>query len=170
MLLAAEGFVELHPNRGALVVDWAGDNLRQVFDLRAMIEGYCCALAAQNRDEPEVEAMKEESEHFLSLVSSRRPATPVKIAESNNRLHRLILDAGKNRRVGSLLVAVIQVPLVNQTFARYAREDLVRSASQHQDIVRAIEARDAPWAEAAMRAHIHAAKRTIFGADAAASP
>lgn len=162
-LLTAEGFVELHPNRGALVVDWTGDNLRQVFDLRALLEGYCSALAATQRTDDELARMREEADRFSGLVARKRAPRMQAIAESNNRLHRLILDAGKNRRVASLLVAVVQVPLVNQTFARYSREDLARSASQHHELVRAIEARDAPWAESAMRAHIHAAKRAIFG-------
>lgn len=162
-LLTAEGFVELHPNRGALVVDWTGDNLRQVFDLRALLEGYCSALAATQRDEAELSLMREEADRFSEMAARKRLPPMQAIAESNNRLHRLILDAGKNRRVASLLVAVVQVPLVNQTFARYSREDLVRSAGQHQELVRAIEAQDAQWAESAMRAHIHAAKRAIFG-------
>jgi DNA-binding GntR family transcriptional regulator len=39
-LLAAEGYVELRPNRGAVVIDWTDENLLEIFDLRAMLEGY----------------------------------------------------------------------------------------------------------------------------------
>ena len=45
-VLAAEGYVELHPNRGAMVIDWTEENLLQVFDVRAMLESYGCELAA----------------------------------------------------------------------------------------------------------------------------
>ena len=52
-LLAAEGFVELRPNRGAIVIDWTDDNLLEIFDVRAMLEGYGASLAAlrASRDE-----------------------------------------------------------------------------------------------------------------------
>ncbi len=63
-MLAAEGFVELHPNRGAMVVDWTEENLLQVFDLRAMLEGYGCELAAMNRTEQDLAALQAEADVF----------------------------------------------------------------------------------------------------------
>lgn len=170
-LLAAEGFVELRPNRGAVVIDWTDDNLLEIFDLRAMLEGYGAALAAQRASPPEIHAMREEANVFLALthqVGVGKLDLRL-IAESNNRLHRLILSAGKNQRLASLLVAVVHIPLVKQTFGKYTLEALARSAAQHHDLVAAIEAGDAVWAEAAMRAHIHAAKKVIFGATPATS-
>ena len=159
--LVAEGFVELHPNRGAMVVDWTEDNLLQVFDLRAMLEGYGCELAALHRTDQEAEALQQEADRFSELVQQTSPDS-VRIAESNNRFHRLILASARNHRLASLLVAVVQVPLVRQTFAKYDLPALQRSASQHQDLVLAIRSRDAPWARSTMSAHIHAAKTVIF--------
>lgn len=161
-LLAAEGFVELRPNRGAVVIDWTDANLLEIFDLRAILEGYGASLAAQTATAPEVAQMQHEAQLFYTLTQKVGALDLRAIAESNNRLHRLILDAGKNPRLASMLVAVVHIPLVKQTFAKYTPEALVRSALQHMDLVSAIESRDPVWAEAAMRAHIHAAKKTIF--------
>jgi DNA-binding GntR family transcriptional regulator len=162
-VLAAEGYVELHPNRGAMVVDWSEENLLQVFDVRAMLESYGCELAATHRTEEELGELQREADLFGTLV--HRDGTPDSrlIAESNNRFHRLILSAGRNARLASLLVAVVQVPMVKQTFAKYDRVALVRSAQQHQDLLVAIRARDGAWARATMAAHILAAKNVIFG-------
>jgi len=162
-VLAAEGYVELHPNRGAMVVDWSEENLLQVFDVRAMLESYGCELAATHRTEEELGELQREADLFSTLV--HRDGTPDSrlIAESNNRFHRLILSAGRNARLASLLVAVVQVPMVKQTFAKYDRVALVRSAQQHHDLVVAIRARDGAWARAPMAAHILAAKNVIFG-------
>jgi len=162
-LLAAEGFVELRPNRGAVVIDWTDDNLLEIFDLRAMLEGYGASLAAQRATTAEMAQMRLEAEQFAALVHSAEAPDMRQVTESNNRLHRLILDAGKNRRLASMLVAVVHIPLVRQTFGRYSQAALERSAAQHLDLVAAIEARDAVWAQAAMCAHIHAAKKVIFG-------
>lgn len=165
-LLAAEGFVELRPNRGAVVIDWTDENLLEVFDLRAMLEGYGASLAALRATRAETAQMRAEAELFATLVGTPAASDLRLVAESNNRLHRLILDSGKNRRLASMLVAVVHIPLVKQTFGRYSREALGRSAAQHLDLVAAIEARDAVWAQAAMCAHIHAAKKVIFGTPA----
>ena len=169
-LLAAEGFVELRPNRGAVVIDWTDANLLEIFDLRALLEGYGAALAAGRATSEEVQQMRREAMNFQALTRKPQPLDMRLIAESNNRLHRMILDAGKNERVASMLTAVVHIPLVKQTFAKYSLESLERSAMQHLDLVSAIESGDAVWAEAAMRSHIHAAKKVIFGAATAAQP
>ena len=166
-VLAAEGFVELHPNRGATVVDWTDENLLQVFDVRAMLEAYGCELAATHRSDDELEALQREADVFCTLVASGDAHDSRLIAESNNRFHRLILSSGKNARLASLLVAVVQIPMVKQTFAKYDQAALARSAQQHQDLVLAIRGRDGAWARATMQAHILAAKSVIFGAASA---
>jgi DNA-binding GntR family transcriptional regulator len=162
-VLAAEGYVELHPNRGAMVVDWTEENLLQVFDVRAMLESYGCELAAEHRSDDELGELQREADLFSELVHCQGAHDSRLIAESNNRFHRLILSAGRNARLASLLVAVVQVPMVKQTFAKYDRPALVRSAQQHQDLVVAIRSGDGGWARATMAAHILAAKNVIFG-------
>lgn len=169
-LLAGEGYVELRPNRGAVVIDWTSDNLLEIFDLRALLEAYAASLAAQRATPAEARAMRQEAERFRDLVSGRGAPDLNRVADSNNRLHRMVLDAARNPRMASLLVAVVHVPLVHQTFGRYDRDELARSAMQHLDLVAAIEAGDPVWADAAMRSHIHAAKQVIFGAKAGADP
>jgi DNA-binding GntR family transcriptional regulator len=160
-LLAAEGFLELRANRGAVVVDWTDANLLEVFDLRALLEGHGCALAARNATAAEIEALRSEARIFESLCHA--PQIDLRaVAESNNRFHRLLLDTGRNRRVAALLAAVVHMPLERMTFARYDDATFMRSASQHHELVDAVAAADPIWAEAAMRAHIHGAKATIF--------
>jgi DNA-binding GntR family transcriptional regulator len=170
-VLAAEGFVDLHPNRGAMVIEWSSENLLQVFDLRVMLEAYGCELAASHASVQDVADLKAEAERFSELVAKRNRRHMNAIAESNNRLHRKILDASGNRHLASLLTAVVQVPMVSQTFARYDQAALDRSAAQHQDLVHAIAAGDRELARATMQAHILAGKRVIFASrDGDASP
>jgi DNA-binding GntR family transcriptional regulator len=161
-LLAAEGFVELRQNRGAVVIDWSDSSVLEIFDLRAILEGYGASLAASRATPQETQQLRLEAQTFHKLVFDKPRLDLRLISESNNRLHLQILDAGKNPRLASMLIAVVHIPLVRQTFAKYSRESLERSATQHLDLVSAIEARDPVWAEAAMRAHVHAAKKVIF--------
>jgi len=159
--LAAEGYVELHPNRGAMVVEWSIERLLQVFELRAMLEGYGCELAAMHRDESDVDRLQTEADRFSELVERAGPRNSRQVAELNNEFHTLILSAARNPRLTSLLAAVVQIPLVTQTFSRYDDTALRRSALQHQDLVQAIRRRDREWAHATMRSHILAARQLL---------
>lgn len=168
-VLAIEGFVEMHPNRGAMVIDWSDDNLLEVFDVRVMLESYACELAAERASAQDIEAMRRQADRFSELVEKGGNRHRHLIAEANNDLHQQILQSCRNQRLASLLVAVVQVPMVHQTFARYEKDDLRRSASQHQDLVHAIGRHDPEWARAAMQAHILAGKQVIFAGKAAGS-
>ena len=163
-LLAAEGFVDLRPNRGAVVSDWSDASMLELFDLRAILEGYGASLAASRASKDEARQMRLEAQTFFDLVHGTKKFDLQLISESNNRLHRLILDAGRIQRLASSLLTIVHIPLVRQTFNKYSRESLERSATQHLDLVSAIESRDAVWAEASMRAHIHAAKKVMLHA------
>lgn len=168
-LLAAEGYVELRANKGATVIDWTGAELYEVFDVRAILEGHGCALAARYATAAQVEQLKAEADRFQQLVLAATVDTRA-VTESNNRFHQLILDAGRNRRLAAMFSAVIHVPLEQLTFARYNTETFMRSAQQHQELVIAIAAHDPNWAEACMRAHIYAGKQIIFGSQPPVQP
>lgn len=171
-VLAAEGFVELHANRGALVVDWNDKNIIEAFELRAMVEAYGCELAAKHRTKQDVEALRREADRFSELISRSGNAARAArggdadraaIAECDNRFHRVILGAAGNPRIASLLSAVVQAPLMTKTFLRYDKESLQRSAMHHHDLAMAIAAGDGEWAHATMRVHVLAAKHLLFG-------
>ena len=161
-VLALEGFVELHPNRGAMVVDWNDDNLLEVFDVRVMLESYACELTAERATAQDVETLKKHADSFSELVEKDHKRLRQKITQVNNDLHQQILHSCGNQRLATLLVAVVQVPLVHQTFARYEIEDLRRSAFQHHDLVQAIARKDREWAKATMMAHLLSGKQVIF--------
>jgi DNA-binding GntR family transcriptional regulator len=59
------------------------------------------------------------------------------------------------------LSSLIEAQLMMKTFASYQDEDLIRSASHHLEIVRALEARDPDWAAALMRSHILGARGAL---------
>jgi DNA-binding GntR family transcriptional regulator len=160
--LALEGFVELHPNRGAMVVDWNDENLLEVFDVRVMLESYACELAAERATAKGIEILKQHADSFSELVEKDHKRFLQKITLVNNELHQQILQSCGNQRLATLLVAVVQVPMVHQTFARYQIEDLRRSASQHHDLVQAIARKDREWAKAIMMAHLLSGKQVIF--------
>ena len=90
----------------------------------------------------------------------------VRITELNNRFHGLIVAAAGNQRLVSLVVTLVEIPLVVRTFARFNREELARSVSHHFDLVEAIAGGNADWAVAVMRAHIHAGRQVMLGTPA----
>src|SRR6187397_2530431 len=57
--LAAEGLVELIPNRGARVVSWSTEDLEQIFEIRLRLEPYAVSLAVPRLTDDDLDELQE---------------------------------------------------------------------------------------------------------------
>ncbi|WP_214366145.1 GntR family transcriptional regulator [Pseudonocardia sp. H11422] len=175
--LQAEGFVEIQPNRGAMVVGWGAEELDDIYDLRVMLEGYAARRAARRgaldaAGFARLGALCTEMERLLDEQGEQHCQ---RLTQLNLAFHAAVHQAARNRQLLlNILPVLIQGPLVRETFHHYTREELARSFAQHRDILEALVAGDGDWAESTMRAHIRAARvslrRTDLRRDATAVP
>ncbi|ADL47280.1 GntR family transcriptional regulator [Micromonospora aurantiaca] len=159
--LHAEGLVDWEANRGATVPAWREQDLEEIFELRALLEGYGAELAATRITPEEIARLRELCAEMEGYAAGQRRDRADRIAVCNAQFHEIILGAGRNRRLSALLGAVVQTPLVNRTFRRYDEAAMARSMSHHRELIDAFEARDRAWAGSVMRAHILAARATL---------
>jgi DNA-binding GntR family transcriptional regulator len=157
--LTAEGLVRYERNRGVQVQAWTAQDLDEIFSLRSVLEPWACRLAAMSDtvDLDELDRLACD----MDQAASGATADVDRITELNNRFHRLILEGSDNRRLGTVVSSVVQVPLVWQTFSHYSDTDLRRSLAHHHELVSALAARDADWAESVMRSHVRAAWNSL---------
>lgn len=157
--LTAEGLVSYERNRGVQVAAWTAEDLDEIFSLRSVLEPWACRLAATSAsvDLEELDRLA----HEMDAAAAGAVADVDRITELNNRFHRLILEGSNNRRLGSVVSSVVQVPLVWQTFSHYRDTDLRRSLAHHHELVAALTAADADWAESVMRSHVRAAWNSL---------
>jgi DNA-binding GntR family transcriptional regulator len=162
--LAADGLVEVLPNRGARVAQWTTEDLEEIYDLRAMLESHGAARAAEHIDPAELPALRRLCAEMEACAERGRTRDLDRLAELNAELHRRIVDAAASPRLASLIAAVVQVPLVMRTFQRYDADALQRSLGHHRELVAALAAQDGEWARSVMRSHVLAAKAVLVDA------
>jgi DNA-binding GntR family transcriptional regulator len=164
--LQADGFLKVTPNAGAVVTQWTDNSMRDVFELRALLESYGAQRAAERITPAGILELKKLAERQYEESVRQAPGYIERIGEVNSRFHRSLQAFSGNERLVAMLPALIEAPLVLKTFSRYEHSDLVRSASHHLEIVSALEARDGEWAASVMRSHIHAAHAAFRSNDA----
>lgn len=157
--LTAEGLVQHERNRGVRVAVWSDDDLDEIFSLRSVLEPWGSALAARSGTAP-VEALADLADR-MDRAAARPSPDYDEITRLNNEFHRAVLDASGNRRLGSMLSTLVDVPLVWRTFSHYSPEALRRSLGHHHELVAALAAGDPEWAESVMRSHVRAAWSSI---------
>jgi len=161
--LESEGLVEFMPNQGAIVTNWTEADRDDVFEMRALLESYGAARAAQRITPDGLEELSRLAREQYEESINRSDGYLERIGELNTRFHRHLHAFAGSARLTAALSALIEAPLMMRTFEKYDVEDLVRSASHHIEIVRALEARDSEWAASVMRSHILSARGALQG-------
>lgn len=150
--LAAIGIVENSPNRGAVMREFGPAQIREIYQLRRLLEVEAVRCACGRIDTAELEDLKRE---FAILGEMPRDgAWSQRAMEGDLRLHALIATHCASGRLRdeidryNTLVQVIREVVDNE---RDAQEIAL---AEHLQIIRALLAGDADAAAAAMAQHI----------------
>jgi len=162
--LAAEGLVDISPNRGARVATWTVAELEGVFDLRVSLEPQLTAFAVPNASATDI-AELDELAHRMVEVGSPGPRQDLDALVPLNRdFHDRLVALAGHSTLATALAAAIHPPIVRRNFSAYDAESLRRSLAHHLEIVAALRAADAGWARAVMTAHISNARAVMVRA------
>jgi DNA-binding GntR family transcriptional regulator len=162
-LLAADGFLIFTPNSGTVVREWVPEQVRELFDLRSLIESDIARLASQKISAKEIDTLKALQDLIESQGTLATNGNANRISPINREFHQVIAQAARNERLILMLSSTIEIPIVQQTFRRYSEKELRRSFSHHRELIDAFQARDSVWAKSVMICHIHSAKHILLG-------
>jgi DNA-binding GntR family transcriptional regulator len=153
--LAAEGLVEIVPNRGARVVTWTVAELEGVFDLRSVLEPQLTAHV----DELDALARR------MHEVGTPGPGQDLDaLVPLNRAFHDRLVALAAHPALATALAVAIHPPIVRRNFLTYDEASLRRSLAHHSEIVAALRAGDPEWARAVMTSHIANARAVMVRA------
>ena len=165
--LAAEDFVLLNRNQGAQVKAWTMDDIDDLYQLRALLEGYAAARAAEHISLIQLDKMQLSINEMDEVLSC--DATNEKKVEDflvlNQAVHTIVWQAAGSERLETMLGRLIEQALVIRTARQYSIERIARSHHHHEELLTALKAHDVLWAESIMRSHIHAARDALLTRD-----
>ncbi|MCG8440980.1 MAG: GntR family transcriptional regulator [Caulobacterales bacterium] len=166
--LLVEGFVEAEPRQSARVARWSWDEIKEVFDLRVVLESHAARLAAVHATRAQLEALRAHAAAIEEAYANRDATFEGRFTEANTAFHRTIVKAARSPRLAQIVSQLAAPSMVFRTLDLYSDQAIRRSMSQHRELIAALEARDEDWAEAVMRAHLRAARERVVGRLAAA--
>lgn len=132
------------------------DGVRNLFELRLLLEPWAARTAASNRLSNPASLLHEELENFDATADSIQHT----LIAHDSRFHRAILSATGNTAVMS---AFEQSHCHLHLFRMYGQNwDWRSTIDEHHVIQKAISDRDPEKAEEAMRNHLHSAYRRFY--------
>ena len=148
--LAADGLI-LSRRRGWVVREHTPEEITEIYEIRAALEGYAAGLAAARATRSEIEEIAAlHRREAAGLVRSPRDH----LVEVNDAFHEAIIEAAKNHRLAEQIRRNREFYFSYRIAALYSDEEAEASVRGHDDLVAALEARDAAAAEEAARRHV----------------
>lgn len=148
--LASEGLVFLLPNRGARVAPLDLLETAQYFEALELTQRAINHWAALRRKDQDLAAIKQARDAFNVAVKAD---DPVAMINSNRDFHAAIAAAAYNAPMATATLMLLDQGIRlnwiwhNQTTAKGLYEDIAKSRIEHDQLVAALEARDALRAE-----------------------
>lgn len=145
--LAGDGLIVRH-RRGWAVREHSGDEIRQVFEVRAALEGFAARLAAERAAEEELARIGKIHQEYIHSVSQ---AARGQLIEHNDAFHEAVILAAHNQLLGERIHANSQYYFIHR-IAGFLSDDEVRTSVEgHSRLVEALNVRDPNRAESAAR-------------------
>lgn len=157
-ILAAEGFVELEPRRGARVAAIRPERARELFEVRGVLEGLVAALAAARRSSDQLTALQALGDLGGEAVARAELDT---LPMLNTQFHDLLAETAGNALLASTLQQLSGV--IRWIYAERLTERVNDSWTEHRAIIAAIAAGDATAARQLAEGHVAAARDAYLG-------
>lgn len=141
--LAKDGFMNFVPNRGFYFRDLTPDGVRELYEVRMVIEQATFRFACQRATDEEIAETTAIWEDVASLKSEKNQEEKwSEIAEIDERFHMAIARIAKNDRLYEMLESL---NALSRFFRRIDLETPIRRNDayvEHEDIIKALRERD----------------------------
>jgi DNA-binding GntR family transcriptional regulator len=146
--LAGDGLIVAH-RRGWIVREHSQQEIREVYEVRAALEGFAAGLAAQRATDEELAGIKAIHQAYIDTVSGE---SRDHLVEHNDAFHNAVVAAAKNTLLAEQIHRNGQYYFIHRISGFLNDEEVRTSIAGHESIVQALLARDAELAERTARA------------------
>lgn len=155
--LEHEGVVEIIPRRGAFVVSQSKEKVRDLLQVREVLEGLVARLATENMKSELLDRIKRSLKKVSSTDDDDNKL--LKYTPADVEFHALLLEACDNELLKSMMENLnVHLQMVRlRTVALPGRPE--QTVLEHYEIVEAIEKRDSILAEKLMKEHVASVRR-----------
>jgi len=147
--LVQEGLVKLVPRVGYYVMSLSPEDLTEIYDLRKMFECHALKSAINDTNEDKLREIKRISENMRGETG--RKIKKAKFDEIDLRLHSLIINSTRNKRLKDLFLQVYGFVKISL----WLGFDLDRALKEHIELIDALLEKNLPKSTRILEKHIN---------------
>jgi DNA-binding GntR family transcriptional regulator len=146
--LSGDGLIVAH-RRGWIVREHSQQEIREVYEIRAALEGFAAGLAAQRATDDELADIKAIHKDYIDTVGRE---SRDHLVEHNDAFHNAVIAAAKNTLLAQQIHRNSQYYFIHRISGFLTDEEVRTSIRGHESLVQALVARNAELAEQTARA------------------
>lgn len=152
--LELEGLVTLVPNRGAYVTGISSKDVRDIYEIRSMLEGLCARWAVEHITDAQLDELEETI--LLSEFQMKKESgfSAEQVTALDGRFHSILYEASGSRILRHVLADFHNYVRTARRSSVVSEDRARKSIREHRQILRAIRDRDAEMAEQLANEHI----------------
>lgn len=160
---SADGILELEGFHRARVSNFTDDDIREIFEIRAVLEAMAAERAATRITAEEIEQLEQLTDALEGATRAGDAYLFRQFADFNNAFHTVILKAAQSSQLLKALEHLIETPLIlHKQFEGLLIGNLERTIRHHRSIITALKAKDPKWAHAEMMTHLMSARSSLL--------
>ncbi len=157
-LLRAEGLLQEEPRRGTFVVSLSSDDVREIYGLRAAIEGRAARMLARAGEGAAIDRLHELAGDIDAAVKAGDGAA---VARADLAFHEGLCELSGNRRLSEVFMRYIPMLRALLRLDERVYRSMDEIALQHRPLVEAIASGSEDGAAAVLRRHSEQAGELI---------
>ncbi|HEU0230550.1 MAG TPA: GntR family transcriptional regulator [Burkholderiaceae bacterium] len=150
-VLAAEGLIDIAPNRGATVSRMSEAEIREMFELMSGLEAFSGELACARITPGELSEIK--ALHYTMLACHAQNDLPGYYAQ-NHKIHDRINLAAGNSALRQIYISVNRRLQALRFRSNFQTAKWDQAVAEHEEMLKALEARDGARLAAILRQHL----------------
>jgi DNA-binding GntR family transcriptional regulator len=149
-MVAAEGLIQLVPNRGAFVADPSAEEVEDMLEAMGALEALCGELACIRASDADIDAIEQAHGRMVRAYERRDRRAYFKL---NQEIHGRIAKASRNVTL-ERLHATLNARLYRVRFMSNKTDRWHSAIEEHESIARAFRQRDVSAVRKLLRAHL----------------
>lgn len=149
--LEREELVTIVPNKGTYVLGVTVQDMKDIYEIRAALEGLCARCAAESATPEQLEELEE----ILYLTEYHmKKGHGKQVVELSGKFHEILYDAGGSRMMTRILKNYFLYLEQARRILFTIPGSVEAAALEHRKIMEAVKARDGEQVELAVKQHI----------------
>ncbi|WP_105385445.1 GntR family transcriptional regulator [Neorhizobium alkalisoli] len=158
--LAKEGLIEIKPYRGFFVRSFSRKEIEDLYELRKTLECFAVELAVPRMSDRDIAGLERVLDEAVAALERGDMQT---YGVRDREFHETIAERSDNAALIETLSRLAMQIQVCRTIANESRDLAQRAATERDEILKALRARDVAAASALMREHISDVQQAVLG-------